>query len=180
MRFASGVQRIAGNPVRAGAGVERWVLLAAAGALSAILVLLFTPCTDYARGVAVVRPDDRLVAAGLFRPRLLVVLPGHALPYLAPGRPVRFSVDGFRWSYQTASLGAVVHQVLGGSEVRRLVGPAQADLVAGEGPFALADAPLEPDFPTPGGRYPFHAGMRATAWVGLRDASLFATIFCRP
>jgi multidrug resistance efflux pump len=127
-------------------------------------------------------PGNRLVSfvPESARPKLKIVLPGQALPHLGPGRLVRFSLEGFRFKYQTTVLDSVTQEIVSGPELRRTMGSEQADVVRGDGPFAVATASLPgPSFSDDGSAINYYPGMRASAWVRLRTQSIYRTLVPR-
>jgi membrane fusion protein (multidrug efflux system) len=107
-------------------------------------------------------------------PSLVVVLPGHYRPQLKPGSSLRFEPDGFRFAYQTLTVGSVGEDVLGPAEVRRYLGEL-ADAVTIDGPSVIVTAPL-PDsrFVSEGRAFNYHHGLPGHAWARVRTRSIMA------
>jgi membrane fusion protein (multidrug efflux system) len=119
----------------------------------------------------VVRPGDALVSFALENatPRLLLALPGYALPKLQPGARVRYSIQGFSFSYLEASVETLSSTVVGPTAVRRFLGNEQGDVLALEGPLVLATAVIPgTTFTVDRQHYNYYSGLRATAWVHLQ------------
>jgi multidrug resistance efflux pump len=126
-----------------------------------------------------VRPGDRLVsyAPPEARPSLLLVLPGHALHNVRAGTPARYSVQGFAYTYQDVSITSTSHEIVGPSEVRRLVGPEQADALELSGPLMIAHAELaSATFQVSGTEYRYQPGMRGQVLVPLREESILTAL----
>jgi len=110
-------------------------------------------------------------------PSLVVVLPGRFRPQLAPGTPLRFVPDGFKFAYQSLTVDQVGDDVLGPAEVRRFLGPELADAVTIDGPSVIVTAALPDDrFVAEGQAYQYHHGLPGHAWARVRRRSLLLAL----
>jgi multidrug resistance efflux pump len=123
-----------------------------------------------------VRPGERLVSllTNGAKAKLVVVLPAKTLPFLTVGQDVRFRLDGFRLSYESATLDSITSEVVDSQDLRRILGGGEyPDLTSGNGPLAVATATLSGEVGEPSDTpFPYQPGMRASAWVKLRRSSL--------
>ena len=74
--------------------------------------------------------------------RVTALLPGRYRPYLAPGKRVRFELDGFSRQAQALTITNVSEQVVGPTEAARYLGRDVADVFALQGPVVLVEAEL--------------------------------------
>ncbi len=117
------------------------------------------------------------MAGGDAAPRLVVLLPGHYRPLLAPGLPLRFEIAGYRSAHQSLRVGTVGDEAVGPAEARRYLGPA-ADAVPIDGAVVLVVAPLPATtFTADGETHRFHHRMMGTAEIRVRsERILFAAV----
>lgn len=104
---------------------------------------------------------------------VIAFLPGHALPQIDVGMPVRLKIGGYAYAYVTTSIESVGKQVIGPSEARRFLGSDLGDAVELSGPVVVVGCKLSRDrFVAFQQEYRIHDGMRATAEVEVRRERL--------
>ena len=109
------------------------------------------------------------LAAADAAPTLLVLVPGHYRPLLAPGLPLRFEIAGYRSATQRLEVGAVGDEVVGPAEARRYLGPG-GDAVPVDGAVVLVAAPMpSATFEAGGETHRFHHRMMGTAEIRVRS-----------
>ena len=124
---------------------------------------------------AFLRAGDPLLSVVPIRPEYTVIafLPGHALPQLAEGMPVRLRVTGYAYAYVSTSIQALGQQVIGPTEARRYLGPDIGDTVELTGPVVMVRCLLrEGSFLASEREYRLYDGMRAEAAVAVRRERL--------
>jgi multidrug efflux pump subunit AcrA (membrane-fusion protein) len=129
-------------------------------------------------GQALARGDTALVFSGqnaVFQ--VVAALPGHYLPMLKPGMPLRLELEGFRYSYQALTIDSLETQVIGPAEVRRFLGQEQSDAVKLDGPLVLVQGQLRGGtFTSDGSTYTYYDGMHAKAQAKVRSSRLIALL----
>jgi membrane fusion protein (multidrug efflux system) len=110
-------------------------------------------------------------------PQLLAMLPGSQRPLLKPGMPLRFELEGYRYSYQRLEISAVGDEVVGPAEAQRYLGGELADAVPIDGPvvFVLARLPSA-SFEWNEQTYRLHDGMWGRVEVPVRSESVLLTM----
>ncbi len=104
------------------------------------------------------------------RVSVVALLPGGYRPMLAPGRPLRVELDGFKHEYQRLEIDSVSDQILGPGEVRRVLGDEVADALPLNGPMVLVRARVaSPSFTSGGKRFDYFDGMLARADARVRS-----------
>jgi len=105
---------------------------------------------------------------------VVAFLPGHALPQIEVGMPVRLKMGGYAYAYVTTSIDSVGKQVIGPSEARRFLGADLGDALQISGPVIVVRCKLDRDrFFAFKQEYRVHDGMWATAEVEVRRERLF-------
>jgi multidrug resistance efflux pump len=110
-------------------------------------------------------------------PGLVLALPGHALPFLRPGMPLRLELQGFAEERQDLQLSSHSQEIVGPTEARRYLGHEQAEPLALQGPVALARVTLPSrSFIVDGREYRYRAGLVGRVYVPLRTHSLLELV----
>ena len=109
---------------------------------------------------------------------VLVFLPGHTLPQLEVGMPVRLKIDGYAYAEIDTVVESIGSQVIGPAEARRFLGPEIGDAIELDGSVVVVRCALpEERFYTAAREYRVYDGMTATAEVEvLRERLLFRLI----
>ena len=107
---------------------------------------------------------------------LVVLLPGHFLPQVQAGMPLRLEFEGYQYAYQTLTVESVSEEVIGPTEAQRLLGP-HSDTVLVEGPVVFAYARLEShQFESNRQVYDLHDGMSGIAEVRVQKERVIFTL----
>jgi membrane fusion protein (multidrug efflux system) len=108
---------------------------------------------------------------------VVAMIPGHFRPQLAPGMSLRLELDGYRYAYRDVIIDAIGDEIVGPAELKRFLGPELADTMEVQGPTLLVQAHLPSNtFRARGQELHYYDGMRATAEVRIRAASLLVTL----
>ena len=103
----------------------------------------------------------------------IAFLPGHALPQLAAGMPIRLRVMGYAYAYVMTAVESVGRQVIGPGEARRYLGSELEDAVELTGPVVVVRCRLPGGrFEAQGQEYRLYDGMRAEAAIEVRRERL--------
>jgi membrane fusion protein (multidrug efflux system) len=128
-----------------------------------------------------IRPGQLLQAGDIIltlvndqtKPQVVVLLPGHALPEVKVGMPMRFEPSKFEFAYQSLVVESIGTEVLGPSEIRRYLGPELADAVEIQGPSFIVTATLPSmSFMSDHKTYLFSQGLPGRAQVRLRSRNI--------
>lgn len=104
---------------------------------------------------------------------VIAFLPGHVLPQLETGMPVRLQIEGYAYAEIHTTIHSVGSQVIGPTEARRFLGPEIGDTLSISGPVVVVRCQLTEDrFSTSTREYRVHDGMKATAEVEVRRERL--------
>jgi multidrug efflux pump subunit AcrA (membrane-fusion protein) len=108
---------------------------------------------------------------------VLALLPGHQRPALHEGQQVRLELAGYPYVYHDLTIDRVDQEVIGLSEVRRILGADVADSIPISGPVVVVRAAL-PDstFVSGGELYHYFDGMHAIARARLRSERLLTIL----
>jgi membrane fusion protein (multidrug efflux system) len=121
-------------------------------------------------GVVSIIGDDLKVS-------LVALLPGGYRPLLAPGKPLRVELDGFKREYRDLTIEAVGDEIVGPTEVRRFLGAEIGDAVTLEGPLVLVKARLPAStFVSQGKTFNYFDGMQARADARVRTERILVTL----
>lgn len=121
-------------------------------------------------GVVSILGDDPKVS-------LIVLLPGGYRPLLAPGKPLRVELDGFKHEYRDLTIESVGDEIVGPTEVRRFLGQEIADAVNLQGPLVLVKARVPSRTFVSGGRtFNYFDGMQARADARVRTERILITL----
>jgi membrane fusion protein (multidrug efflux system) len=109
--------------------------------------------------------------------RILVMIPAEYRPLLRAGTPLRLELNGFRFAYQDLRVDSVGDEAVGPTEVKRYLGPDDADTVSVQGPVVLVQATLPTmAFSAKGETFQYYDGMIGSARVRLRTESILSAI----
>ncbi len=101
---------------------------------------------------------------------IIALLPGHYRPLLKAGQMLRLELQGYPYAYQHLTVSDVGAEVIGPSEVRRVLGPGIADALTVSGPVVVVRALLPArTFLSNGRSFAFYDGMQASAEVRVRS-----------
>ncbi|WP_257448057.1 efflux RND transporter periplasmic adaptor subunit [Archangium lipolyticum] len=110
-------------------------------------------------------------------PTLLAFLPGHYRPYLRPGTSIRVELDGFHHEYQEVTVEQVGEQIIGPTEVGRILGPGLAGAFEFKGSYILVRARMPAQsFESEGQVYNYFDGMPARAEARVRTETILMTL----
>lgn len=126
-----------------------------------------------------VGPGDALVSLVGERSSVTVValLPGQYRPLLRRGGPLRLELSGYRDEHQALVLESIGDQILGPTEVARVVGREVADAVPAPGPVVLVTARLDaPTFHAQGTAVRYYDGMIGVARARIRSERVLFTL----
>jgi membrane fusion protein (multidrug efflux system) len=111
-------------------------------------------------------------------PTVRALVPGRHRPAIEVGQPLTFDLDGFADAPQRLTVSAVSEEVVGGNEMRRVVGPELADALAIQGPVIIVDARLDsPVIEADGRAWLVRPGMVGRADVAVRRKPLAYLLF---
>lgn len=100
---------------------------------------------------------------------VVAFLPGHALPQLREGMPVRLRMTGYSYAYVSTSIESLGRQVIGPREARRYLGSEIEDAMELSGPVVVVRCRLRGDsFMEWKQPFRVYDGLRATAAVEVR------------
>jgi membrane fusion protein (multidrug efflux system) len=98
------------------------------------------------------------------------LLPGRYRPYLAPGKQLRFELDGFARRSQLLTIAHVGEQIIGPGEAGRYLGRDVADALSVSGPVVLVEAGLpRTSFEADGQKFAYAHGMLGKAESPVRS-----------
>lgn len=121
-------------------------------------------------GVVSVVGDDQKV-------QLIALLPGGYRPMLAPGKPLRVELDGFKHEYQDLTIESVGDEIVGPTEVRRFLGAEISDAVNLQGPLVLVKARVPSrTFNSQGKTFNYFDGMQARADARVRTERIIVSL----
>ena len=108
---------------------------------------------------------------------IIALLPGHFLPQVRAGMPLRLELSGYKYAYQTLTVESVAEEVIGPTEAQRLLGP-HSDTILVEGPVVFAYARIgSRQFESNRQEYDLHDGMSGIAEVRVQqERVLFALV----
>jgi membrane fusion protein (multidrug efflux system) len=119
--------------------------------------------------LAIIGNDDAL--------SIIAILPGHYGSLLKPGHPVRLEVTGFRYAYQSLTIGSVGNEGVGPAEVRRFLGQEIADSMTLQGSLVIVQAHLPSrKFRAESRWHEYHEGMQGTVQVRLRSERILLVL----
>jgi multidrug resistance efflux pump len=124
-------------------------------------------------------PGDAVVAMAtdVASARVVAMVPANYRPMIRPGMPMRIELSGFRFAYQELYVDVVGDEAVGPAEVRRFLGPDNADTVSVEGPVVLVQARLPATtFQASGQTFQFYDGMVGSADVRVRTESILVDL----
>jgi multidrug resistance efflux pump len=99
----------------------------------------------------------------------LAMVPGQYRPMVKPGQEMRLEVSGFPFVYSYLEVTSVSDELVGPTELRRVLGPELGDAVPLQGPHVVIEAKVpNPTFVADGRTYSYYTGMPGTAWVQVR------------
>ncbi len=109
---------------------------------------------------------------------VLAVVPGDYRPMLQHGQPVRFTLSGYPYEYQSLTLDTVGETVIGATEVQRFLGQELFDAVhMGTGAKVLVTAKLTSrTFKSEGQEYTFFDGLNGGVEIRVRNEPLIVTL----
>jgi hypothetical protein len=111
---------------------------------------------------------------------LVALVPGQFRPMLEPGRPLRFTLQGYPQVAARLVIDSVGDEAVGPAEARRFLGPELEDTlpVASDGSLVLVRARLPAaTFALDGRRYRFYDGLPGRADIEVRRVPLGALLF---
>jgi membrane fusion protein (multidrug efflux system) len=109
--------------------------------------------------------------------QLVALLPGGYRPMLAPGKPLRVELDGFKHEYQDLTIESVGDEIVGPTEVRRFLGAEISDAVNLQGPLVLVKARVPSrTFDSQGKTFNYFDGMQARADARVRTERIIVTL----
>jgi multidrug efflux pump subunit AcrA (membrane-fusion protein) len=108
---------------------------------------------------------------------VVAMLPGNYRPQLRPGMPLRLELDGYRYAYREVVIDSIGDEIIGPAELKRYFGPELGDTMEVSGPTLLVQAHLPSNtFRARGEQFHYYDGMRASAEVRVRAASVLVTL----
>ena len=100
---------------------------------------------------------------------VIALMPGHVLPQLEVGMPVRLIIEGYAYAQIDTVIESIGSQSIGPTEARRFLGAEIGDAVEIAGPVVVVRCALPDDrFYTASREYRVHDGMYATAEIEVR------------
>lgn len=119
--------------------------------------------------VSLVRDASPLVVTAM--------LPGEYRPLLSPGSTLRLELQGFPYQYQELTIDSVGDELVGPNEVRRFLGPEQADSVVVRGAVVLVRSHMPARFfEVDGARLAYFDGMLGTAHARVKSERILVTL----
>lgn len=111
-------------------------------------------------------------------PKLRAFIPGRHRPEIAVGQELVLEVDGYEHASRLLTVASVGEDVLGPSEVRRMVGPQVADVLDISGPTVVVEADLGGGTLRAGHEiWTLHDGMTGHAEVELGEQRIVFALF---
>lgn len=104
---------------------------------------------------------------------LVALLPGQHRPSLREGQPLRVELTGYQYAYQTLTIGHIEDDIIGPSEVRRVLGPEIGDAIAVSAPVVVVQGDLAgTSFASGGVPLNYFDGMHAQVRARVRSQNL--------
>ncbi|MCG3138035.1 MAG: hypothetical protein HJJLKODD_01891 [Phycisphaerae bacterium] len=117
-------------------------------------------------------PGDTLlsVTSTETMPTVIAMLPGRYRPQVRPGMSLRLEILGYKYAYQKVLIDSVGDEVIGATELRRVLGAEIADMVQISEPVVIIRGRLDQrTFRADTDTYEYHNGMHARASIRVRS-----------